>query len=96
VLDILLLIHILRYVRDDTVSGVKMQESNPPMANHATNDVRNDKRINVNKFHEILCHCGVGRLRKTAFIHELKLKGDVKLCEDCAIAKARQENLNKE
>ena len=35
------------------------------------------------------------RLQKTAKIHGLKLKGDFEVCEDCAIAKARQKNVNK-
>jgi hypothetical protein len=47
------------------------------------------KEIDVNKFHEIIGHCGVVRLKKTRNIHGLKLKGDFKVCEDCAVAKAR-------
>jgi hypothetical protein len=39
-------------------------------------------------------HCGVNRLKKTANIHGLKLKGEFKVCEDCAVAKARQSNVN--
>jgi hypothetical protein len=41
-------------------------------------------------------HCGVDRLNKTAQVHGLKLKGDFKVCEDCAVAKARQKKLNKD
>jgi hypothetical protein len=48
----------------------------------------------VNKFHEMIEHCGVNRLKKTANIHGLKLKGEFKVCEDCAVAKARQSNVN--
>jgi hypothetical protein len=73
-----------------------MQVCNPPMANHATNGARLDKCIDVNRFHEILGHCGADRLQKTAHIHGIKLKGNVEVCEDCAIAKARQKNVNKE
>ena len=29
-------------------------------------------------------------------IHSLKLSGDFETCEECAIAKARQKNVNKE
>jgi hypothetical protein len=35
-------------------------------------------------------------LKKTSQVHGLKLKGDFKVCEDCAVAKARQKNLNKD
>jgi hypothetical protein len=50
----------------------------------------------VNKFHEMIGHCSVGRLKKTANIHGLKLKGEFKVCEDCAVAKARQRNINED
>jgi hypothetical protein len=35
-------------------------------------------------------------LKKTTNIHSLKLKGEFKVCEDCAVAKARQRNLNQD
>jgi hypothetical protein len=50
----------------------------------------------VNKFHEIIVRCGVDRLKKTANIHGLKLKGEFKVCEYCTLAKVRQKNINKD
>jgi hypothetical protein len=41
-------------------------------------------------------HCDVDRLKKTANIHGLKLKEELKVCEDCELAKARQRNVNKD
>jgi hypothetical protein len=41
-------------------------------------------------------HCGVDRLKKTANIHGLKLKGEFKVCKDCVLAKVRQRNVNKD
>jgi hypothetical protein len=38
----------------------------------------------------------VCRLKKTANIHGLKLKGEFKVCEDCAVDKPRQRNINKD
>jgi predicted secreted protein len=35
-------------------------------------------------------------LQKTAKIHSLKLSGEFETCAECAIAKARQKNVNKE
>jgi hypothetical protein len=49
----------------------------------------------VNKFHEMIGHCSVDSLKKTANIHGLKLKEEFKVCEDCALAKARQRKINK-
>jgi hypothetical protein len=54
------------------------------------------KEIDVNKFHEMIGNCGVDRLKKTSNIHGLKLKGEFKVCEDCAVAKARQRNVKKD
>jgi hypothetical protein len=54
------------------------------------------KSVDVNKFHEMIGHCGLDCLKKTAQVHGLKLKGDFKVCKDCAVAKARQKNLNKD
>jgi hypothetical protein len=51
---------------------------------------------NINKFHEMIGHCGSDCLKRTAAIHGLRLKGDLKVCEDCAIAKARQKNVNQD
>jgi hypothetical protein len=50
----------------------------------------------VNKFHEMIGHCGDDCLQKTAQVYGLKLKGDFKVCMDCAVAKARQKNLSKD
>ena len=35
-------------------------------------------------------------MKKTARIHCLRLKGELKVCEDCAVAKARQKNVNQD
>jgi hypothetical protein len=40
--------------------------------------------------------CDVDRLKKTANIHDLKLKGEIKFCEDCAVTKVRQRNVNQD
>jgi hypothetical protein len=50
----------------------------------------------VNKFCEMIGNCGVGRLKKTANIHGLKIKGEFKVCEGCAVAKTRQRNVNQD
>jgi hypothetical protein len=41
-------------------------------------------------------HCGVDRLKKITNIHVLKLKGEFKVCEDCAVAKSRHINVNQD
>jgi hypothetical protein len=52
------------------------------------------KEIDVNKFHEMIGHCGVNWLKKTANIHGLELKGEFKVCENCSLSKVRQRKVN--
>jgi hypothetical protein len=80
---------------DGTVSGIKMIYLDSWTAYIAQNKLDSVKSVDMNKFHEIIGHCGLDRLKKTAQVHGLKLKGDFKICEYCAVAKARQKNLNK-
>jgi hypothetical protein len=54
------------------------------------------KENDMNKFHEMIWHCGVDSLKKTANIHGLKLKGCFKACEDCTVIKTRQMNVNQD
>jgi hypothetical protein len=41
-------------------------------------------------------HCGVDRFKNTANIHDMKLKGNCIVFEDCALAQARQRNKNQD
>jgi hypothetical protein len=78
------------------VSGIKMTTYDHSVAYLSKGSLTAIKEIDVNKFHEMIGHCGVDRLKKTTNIHGLKLKGEIKVCEDCALAKARQRNVNKD
>jgi hypothetical protein len=79
-----------------SISGIKMTTHAPSVPYLSKGSLTTIKEIDVNKFHEMIGHCGVDRLKKTANIHGLKLKGEFKVCEDCALAKARQRNVNKD
>jgi hypothetical protein len=50
----------------------------------------------IDEFRKMLRHCGSDGLEKTSKIHNLKLNGEFKTCEQCAITKAKQKNLNKD
>jgi hypothetical protein len=54
---------------------------------NATTVIRQDKRINVNKFHEMMGHSGTKKLQKTANILGFKLIGNIEVCQDCALAR---------
>jgi hypothetical protein len=44
----------------------------------------------------MIAHCRSDHLKMTAAIHCLRLKGDLKVCEDCAVGTARQKNVNQD
>jgi hypothetical protein len=67
-----------------SISGIKMTTYGPSVAYLAKGSLTEIKEINLNKFHEMIGHCGADRLKKTANIHGLKLKGEFKVCEYCA------------
>jgi hypothetical protein len=71
-----------------------MTTYDPSVAYLAKGSLTSIKKIDVNTFHKMIGHCDVDRLKKTA--HGLKLKGEFKFCEDCALAESRQRNVNKD
>jgi hypothetical protein len=79
-----------------SIFSIKMMTHDPSVAYVTKGSLTSIKEIDVNKFHEMIRHCGDDRLKKTANIHGLKLKGEFKICEDCEFAKARQRNVNKD
>ena len=81
---------------DGIVTGIKMSVNNSSVAYNSISDPVSKKNVDINLFHKMLGHCGSDRLEKTAKIHDFKLHGEFKTCEECAIAKARQKNLNKD
>jgi predicted SprT family Zn-dependent metalloprotease len=50
--------------------------------------------MDINYAHKLFCHCG-SALKTTAKIHDLKLSGNLMICEDCAVAKAKLKNVSK-
>jgi hypothetical protein len=63
-----------------------MTTYNPSVAYLAKGSLTSIKEIDVNKFNEMIRHCGVDCLKKTSNIHDLKLKGEFKVCGDCVVS----------
>jgi hypothetical protein len=78
------------------ISDIKMILYYPSLDYDAKGKLTIIKEISVKKFHDMIGHCVVDRLKKTTNIHGLKLNGEFKVCEDCALAKVRQRNLNQD
>jgi hypothetical protein len=54
-----------------------------------------NKCYNINHLHKIFGHCDLKMLKSAAKIHNFNLFGNVEVCKDCAIEKAKQKNFNK-
>jgi hypothetical protein len=53
------------------------------------------KSMDINRLHDVLGHKGEGLLRKTCKHLGIKVTGEMKACEACGIAKAKQKSLSK-
>jgi hypothetical protein len=53
------------------------------------------KAYDINYLHKAFGHCGLETLKNTARMYGFKFTGQFEVCEDCAIVKARQKNINK-
>jgi hypothetical protein len=51
--------------------------------------------VNINKLHLLMGHACESTIRATAKHYSLSLKGTFMVCTDCALAKARQKNVEK-
>jgi hypothetical protein len=72
-----------------SIYGIKMTTYDPSVAYITKCSLNSIKEIDVNKFHEMIGQCSADCLQKIANIHGLKLKGEFKVCENCALAKVR-------
>ena len=54
------------------------------------------REIDIRHLHGMYAHPGETVLRNTAAAYNLKVKAKMEKCEDCALSKARQANLNKQ
>jgi hypothetical protein len=55
----------------------------------------NKRSYDINYLHRVLGNCGQEVLNNTIKMYGFKSCGDFDTCEQCAIAKARQKNVNK-
>jgi hypothetical protein len=79
-----------------SVSGIKLLVNDSPIVYNTISGPLYGKKVDISEFHNMLGHCGSNRLKNNAKIHEFKLNGEFKTCEQCDIAKCRQKNINKD
>jgi hypothetical protein len=61
----------------------------------ANASISNERTYDINHLHKLFGHCGQEILNKTIKIYGFKSFGSFDTCEQCAIMKARQKNVNK-
>jgi hypothetical protein len=79
-----------------STSGVKLLVNETSIDNETLSVPFCGKKVNINELRKILENCGSDRLEKIAKIYDLNLNGDFKTCEQFAIVKAKDKNVNKE
>jgi hypothetical protein len=77
------------------VTGVKMNAIHPATTCNAMVNATINKSFDINQLHKVFGHCAFGTLRCTAKIYNLTIFGNVEVCEDHAIAKAKQKSVSK-
>ena len=55
--------------------------------------LKSGREVNINTYHQMLGHISEERTRATAKYYNVKLTGKFETCYNCALAKARQNNL---
>ena len=75
------------------VCGCKFEAKNDTEV--AAPTISRDTTIDINKFHDVLGHCGESKMRAVANYYGVKLTGNLRACENCAKAKAHQANIPK-
>jgi hypothetical protein len=79
-----------------SVSGIKLLVNESPAVYNNLSGPLYGKKVEINEFHKILGHWVSDKLEKITKIHDLKLNGEFKTCEQYAIDKARHNSNNKD
>jgi hypothetical protein len=81
---------------DGCVTGVLMKPILSDNINGFANaSISTERSFDINCLHKLVEHCGQEILNNTIKMYGFKSSGSFDTCEQCAIAKARQKNVNK-
>jgi hypothetical protein len=80
---------------NDFVTGVNMKTLLPKAIYNGMVNTTISEAYDINYLHKAFGHCGLETLKNTARMYGFKFTSQFEVCEDCAIAKARQKNINK-
>jgi hypothetical protein len=84
------------HATDGCVTEVLMKPILSDNINRFANaSISNERIYDINHFHKLFGHCGQEILNKKIKMYWFKSSGSFDTCQQCAIAKARQKNVNK-
>jgi hypothetical protein len=88
---------VIKTLDDGCVTSVMMRPilSERAYGGYAHTTIEKEKSFDINHLHRIVGHCGHETLKNTVKMSCFNSSGVLKTCEECAIAKARQKNVNK-
>ena len=88
---------VIKTLDDGCVTGVMMRPivAEKTYNGYAHTSIGKEKSFDINHLHRVFGHCGLETLKNTIKMYGLKYSGEFKTCEECAVAKARQKNVNK-
>jgi hypothetical protein len=84
------------HATDGCVTGVLMKPILIDNINgFANTSISNERNYDVNHLHKLFGHCGQEIFNNTIKMYEFESSGNFDSCEQCAITKAQQKNVNK-
>jgi hypothetical protein len=88
---------VIKILDDGYVTGVMIRPilSERAYGGYAHTTIEKEKSFDINHLHRIFGHCGHATLKNTVKMYGFKLSRVPETCVECAIAKARQKNVNK-
>jgi hypothetical protein len=88
---------VIKTVGDGCVTGVmmKLMVKKRFYDGYAHASIGMERNHDINHLHKVFGHCGLETLKSTSEMYGLKHSGNFETCEECAVAKARQKNVNK-
>jgi hypothetical protein len=84
------------HATDGCVTGVSMKPIMSDSINEFTNtSISTERSFDINHLHKLFGHCCQEVLNNTIKMYGFKSSGNFDTCEQCAIAKSQQKNVNK-
>jgi hypothetical protein len=88
---------LIKTFGDGCVTGVMMKPIIKTIIHdgYAHISIGMERSLDINHPHKVFGHCGLETLKCTSKMYGLKHSGNFETCEECAVAKARQKNVDK-